>query len=155
MSTAASDPPAARRGRLKRGGLLALASVPFVAAFVADFPLCPSAGLFDIPCPGCGLTRATLTMVHGHFAEALVLHPLVFVLSPIYAGAMIAALVDYVRGPSRAAPRKQGGFTSGRTFMIFAIMLLVLTLGIWLARFFGAFGGPVQVQSYGEWGATR
>ena len=109
----------------------------------------------DIPCPGCGLTRATLAIFHGHFSEALRLHPLVFVLSPIYSGAMIAALVDYVRGPEASPRPNKRGFTSGRAFMIAAILLLVLTLGIWVARFFGAFGGPVEVQSYREWGVTR
>lgn len=152
MADAAPRTPALLRGRLKRLGFLLLAAIPFALAFAASFPLCPSAGLFGVPCPGCGLTRATIAIFHGHFAEAFALHPLVFVLSPIYSGAMLAAAWDYVRGPRMAAPsRVAKSWSSGRAFMVGATVLLVLTLGVWAARFLGAFGGPVPVQSYSEW----
>jgi len=33
-------------------------------------------GIFGIPCPGCGLTRAWLSFFHGDFLKALRWHPL-------------------------------------------------------------------------------
>jgi len=35
--------------------------------------------LFGIPCPGCGSTRATFALLHGHIKEALIFHPLILV----------------------------------------------------------------------------
>lgn len=29
----------------------------------------------DIPCPGCGMTRACIALTHGHFADAWHYHP--------------------------------------------------------------------------------
>jgi ribose/xylose/arabinose/galactoside ABC-type transport system permease subunit len=155
VTGAAPGRPLPLRGQLLRAALLALVAVPFAAAYSADFPLCPSAGLLGIPCPGCGLTRATLAVFQGHFVEALRLHPLVFVLSPIYTGAMLAALLDFVRGPRSARKPPSKSWTSGRAFAISAIVLLVLTLGVWAARFLGAFGGPVPVRSYSAWHSSH
>ncbi len=33
-------------------------------------PLCPSEALWDLECPGCGMTRAFVSMAHGRFVEA-------------------------------------------------------------------------------------
>lgn len=38
--------------------------------------ICPSIILFGIPCPTCGITRATKLMLTGHIHEALQMHPL-------------------------------------------------------------------------------
>ena len=29
----------------------------------------------DVPCPGCGMTRACIALTHGHFADAWRYHP--------------------------------------------------------------------------------
>ena len=44
-----------------------------------------------IPCPSCGMTRATLALVHGDWSTALALHPL----SVVFAAqvAMLALLL--------------------------------------------------------------
>ncbi len=34
----------------------------------------------DIPCPGCGMTRACLSITHGHFANAWCHHPFSFII---------------------------------------------------------------------------
>lgn len=36
--------------------------------------VCPTKLLFHIPCPGCGVTRATILFLHGHIADALALN---------------------------------------------------------------------------------
>lgn len=111
-------------------------------AILLDAPLCPSAALFGIPCPGCGLTRATLALVRGDVLTAFHFHPLVFVLSPLFIGLMASALLDYVRGPVRREPRAGWNtpWLGPALWVLFALLL-----GVWIARFFGAFGGPAPV----------
>ncbi|GMK40290.1 hypothetical protein PCCS19_33460 [Paenibacillus sp. CCS19] len=36
-------------------------------------------------CPGCGITRTTLSLLHGQLAQAFRYNPLVFALAPMYA----------------------------------------------------------------------
>jgi hypothetical protein len=39
-------------------------------------PLCPLHALSGIPCPTCGMTRATTALLHGDLAGALIWNPL-------------------------------------------------------------------------------
>ncbi len=133
-----------------RIALLALLLGGFVLAVHSDFPLCPLASSFGIPCPGCGLTRATLALFHGDVQGALRLHPLVWLLAPLFVGFVGVATFDLVRGPGHR-PRKSRINWGSRRMNIAATALLVLTLAVWLARFAGYFGGPVQVTSMRQW----
>jgi hypothetical protein len=108
-------------------------------------PFCPSALFLGVPCPGCGLTRATVAMLHGDFASALRLHPLSPVLVPLFGGALALVLFDYVRGPER--PRAVPAWWTSRAATAGFSVLLALLLGVWVARFAGYFGGPVPVES--------
>ena len=40
--------------------------------------ICPSKLIYHIPCPGCGLTRATICFHRGDIEEALLYNPNVF-----------------------------------------------------------------------------
>ena len=132
-----------------------------VATFVGIFagivalrlPFCPLASVLGVPCPGCGLTRATLALAHGDLKHALELHPLVLVLAPLFIGAMSSAAIGYVRGPSRARPARP--WLASRTVSALGSALLVATLGIWGARFLGYFGGPVAVETLSDWSRTH
>ena len=118
----------------------------FAFAFVlTDTPFCPLALFAGIPCPGCGLTRATLALLHGDVHTALRFHPLVPVLTPLFGAALLRATYDYVRGPGHTA--RPSAWWTGRTMTWGASILLVLVLGVWLSRFAGWFGGPVPVKS--------
>lgn len=124
----------------------------FALAVHLDFPLCPMAGSLGIPCPGCGLTRATLALLHGDVQAALRFHPLVWLLSPLFIGFTGAALFELVREPSlpgAAAPPRYRW--NSRAVSVVATALLIATLGVWLARFGGAFGGPVPVTTLSQW----
>ncbi|HEX5099987.1 MAG TPA: DUF2752 domain-containing protein [Polyangiaceae bacterium] len=125
-----------------------------VAALVAltDTPLCPTAFFLGVPCPGCGLTRATLALLRGDVHGAMHFHPLVFVLTPLFGVALGTALVEYVRGPHAHASLPPAWWT-GRTGLVLASALLVLVVGVWALRFAGFFGGPVPVESYSTWHA--
>jgi hypothetical protein len=110
-------------------------------------PLCPTALFFGIPCPGCGLTRATLALLRGDVASALHFHPLVFVLAPLFASAIGVSLLDYVRGGGASAPDHVPRRLSVRARYRAAWGLLALALAVWGARFAGYFGGPVPVEN--------
>lgn len=129
---------ARREGRAAR---LALVAVALGAAIALGIPLCPFAIVTRLPCPGCGLTRATLAILHGHLHESLRFHPLALIVSPIIVGAFSYNAFMYVtRGRWVAAEAAQGRWING-----FALVLGAAMVGVWIARFFGAFGGPVPV----------
>jgi len=118
----------------------------FVAAIVGlGLPVCPSATLLGIPCPGCGLTRATLAALRGDFAGALHFHPLVFLLAPLFGALAGSAAWNYVRGPLAAQSPRQRSLWTHRATTITSSLLVALVFAVWVARFFGAFGGPAPV----------
>lgn len=129
------------------GGTLLLL---FVVALALGAPFCPSAGFLGVPCPGCGLTRATLSLLSGDLRGALALHPLVLVVTPA-----VAALLGYAayrllaRGAARRASKRVSSMLTTS-----ACVLVVALIAVWLARFAGSFGGPVPVTTYAEWLGT-
>jgi len=129
---------------------MAFGAGAFALAVQHDFPLCPLAGSVGIPCPGCGLTRATLALLHGDLRGALHLHPLVLLLTPLVVSLVVATAWDLLRRPQQK-PRAAALFGNGRVVSIAAAGLLVLTLSVWLARFAGYLGGPVPVTSMRDW----
>jgi len=141
------------RALIQRSLLVATFVGGFAAIIRFQLPFCPLASVLGVPCPGCGLTRATLALAHGDLKHALELHPLVLVLAPLFIWAMCSAAIGYIRGPRAAqtVPRWLGS----RTVTALASLLLVATLGVWGARFFGYFGGPVPVKTLSEWSRAR
>jgi len=129
-----------------------LASVAglFVLADLVHFPLCPLASSFGVPCPGCGLTRATLALLHGDVRAALHFHPLVFLLAPLFVGFVGSAALELLRDPTKPRPPPRVRWNS-RLLGVAALGVLVLSLGVWLARFAGYLGGPVPVTTLRDW----
>ena len=122
----------------------------FALALWTEFPLCPMASSFGVPCPGCGLTRASLALLHGDVREALHFHPLVWLLAPLFVGFMSSAAFDLVRDTSKPRSRSIVHWNN-RLLTLVATGTLLLTLGVWLARFAGYLGGPVPVTSLRDW----
>jgi hypothetical protein len=139
-----TDPGAKQRALTAAGLIAAAAAVLWLGA-----PICPTALFLGIPCPGCGLTRATLALVSGDIASAFRLHPLVPILAPLFLGAMLTALIDYVRGPT-ARKRPTSSFWSTRAGRLTAVALFVLVFGVWGLRFAGHFGGPVPIETIAD-----
>ncbi|MCF0199504.1 MAG: DUF2752 domain-containing protein [Bacteroidaceae bacterium] len=55
--------------------------------------ICPSKLLYHIPCPGCGVTRATLLALSGDYRSAFILNPnVIFSLSFIFIYPIVAVL---------------------------------------------------------------
>jgi hypothetical protein len=120
---------------------LLLVAAALGGAITLGIPLCPVAILTRHPCPGCGLTRATLAALHGHFHEAAHLHPLVFVVTPVIAVAFTYNALAYVRRGEWFASERVSGKWINRAWITLGVAMLAL----WIVRFFGAFGGPVPV----------
>lgn len=124
-----------------RAARLALVGVLLGAAVALGIPLCPFAIVTRHPCPGCGLTRATLALAHGHLEEALHFHPLSVVVAPVVIAAFSYNAFAYVtRGRWAATEAAQG-----RSITRLGVVLAAAMIMVWIARFFGAFGGPVPV----------
>ena len=107
--------------------LLAARLVP-IASIV---PSCAFKGLWGVPCPTCGSTRAVVHLSHGEIAAALAMNPvvtLVFVLAVIFFFySLIALMFDL---------RKIGFIMTEReknTVRITAVLLLLAQWG-WLIR---------------------
>jgi hypothetical protein len=87
------------RGERLKGLAPALALFALAALVVAGLPWrCPLLALTGIPCPTCGITRATRLALHGDFAAATRMHPLWFVVVPACVGIGVGEMVAFWRG---------------------------------------------------------
>ncbi|MBQ9938019.1 MAG: DUF2752 domain-containing protein [Oscillospiraceae bacterium] len=80
---------------------------------------CPIRFLFGVPCPGCGITRAWMSALHGNIADAFRWHPLFLVAT---------ASVVYISVGRRPL------FGSDRAESVFIVTFSVAMLAIWLIR---------------------
>lgn len=105
----------------------ALGAAVLGALYLLEVPTCPARRILGVPCPGCGLTRATVALVRLDVAAAFALHPAVFALIPVVGWLALHGILgaDRFRSPP-AWVWIAGG---------------VLLIGLWAARLAGAFGG--------------
>ena len=115
---------------------LAIAALVFVSSLPAT---CPMRVLLHVPCPTCGVTRATRLALHGDLSGATHMHPLWMLVVPWTAAVACVQLAHHLRHATFAPlARWPLLLRSGQ-------VLLVLLVVVWIARFFGAFGGPAPV----------
>lgn len=123
-----------RRG-WHRGAPFGAVLIGMGLALGTDVTICPLAGLLGIPCPSCGLTRASLALLRGELRSALSIHPAVL---PVLFYLAVAACV--IRG--------QPGARVLRLIRATGVLVVLALIALWLARFAGAFGGPVSVERW-------
>jgi hypothetical protein len=89
------------------------------------FPSCPFRLFTGLTCPGCGTTRALHQLMHGHFAEAFMLNPLLLLALPFLIYAFLRYSAMAMRGhkpPGNALPAPY----------IYAIFFVIV--GFWVFR---------------------
>ncbi len=103
---------------------------------------CGFARMTHHPCPGCGQTRSVLALVHGDLAGVFHFNPFGPPMAVLLAGLAVQAIHSmFTRGDLQNVGEGRMGRLLKRGIMIVAALEVVL----WIARFFGAFGGPVEV----------
>jgi hypothetical protein len=134
--------PAEHHLYIARAAALALPGLLVLGLMVHSPPRCPLAQRFHVPCPGCGLTRATRLLLADDLSASFHLQPL---LVPL-----LLATVALGTGVIVATLRSghPGGLVHGRVgraTLGFALLVTVATVVLWALRFAGLFGGPVAV----------
>lgn len=136
-----SPPHKSRWNRLpwqRIGAPLALAGVA-VALWAGVPSPCPVAFFLGVPCPSCGMTRAARAAIALDFAGATHAHPLWFIVLPALGAFVAIELGSYVvRGRGVGLDRTKAAR------VVFGAIIALLVV-VWIARFFGAFGGPVPL----------
>lgn len=59
---------------------------------------CPSYSLFNLPCPGCGLTRSLIALVRGEWTEAILQNPLVLLILPCFVFLWVKIVIGVLTG---------------------------------------------------------
>ena len=90
---------------------------------------CPIKAALGIPCPGCGLTNATVLLLHGKWRESLATHAF----APIFlVGLLLITVVSLLPGRWRAKAVDAVALMEKRTG--FAAIVLLALMGYWGMR---------------------
>lgn len=113
----------------------------FALLYAGALP-CFFARMTHHPCPGCGSTRAVLALLHGDLHGVFANNPFGPAVAVLLGLLGLDSFLSIVRwGDLRAAATGRMGTIIKRLLILFA----VLEAALWIARFFGMFGGPVSV----------
>ncbi|CAN5762908.1 hypothetical protein BH09MYX1_BH09MYX1_14820 [soil metagenome] len=103
---------------------------------------CTFARVFHTPCPGCGLTRASRFLLQGDIVQSLHMHPM---LVPIVLSNIVFALATVVSAWNSGSPFYFYRERFGKVALWVVGCVYGAAILLWIARFFGALGGPVPV----------
>jgi hypothetical protein len=121
---------------------LTIALLPFVVLGLLTYfqvPYCPARGLFGVPCPGCGLTRASFAMFQGDIHEMAHFNPLAPILFPLFVYGMVrVALVT-----SGVLPKSIKEPLNRVPSWVWTLVVIVV-LGVYVLRLFGFLGGTAD-----------
>ena len=92
------------RGRVVAGGALGVSALLTPAVVLEGPVLCPIRRFLGLECPGCGLTRAIVSLSHGELGAALGYHPFSVFVYAVLALTLLWALVPAQRRPAFGAP---------------------------------------------------
>jgi hypothetical protein len=108
-------------------GLLVLATVLLSRATQQDVVVCMFRNATGVPCPTCGLTRATESMIHGRVITAIMLNPLAVAVGTI------SILVVMGRMLLGIQPRIDFTPTSRKVAWLVGVLLVLINWGyvIW------------------------
>lgn len=137
-----ASPAAARSFSWKRL-FWGIAPLSILFVFIAfDLPICPFRIGLGVPCPGCGLTRATLAGVTGDLHGMLHFHPLAPIVTPLVVFTVSRGILAY----AGVIPRTWDPLEKVPTWVWTAFALVLL--GTWGLRAGGLLGGlpdPIDI----------
>lgn len=136
------EPLAALSTRALRAAGVAAVWVAAALPVALGWQGCAIATLLHRPCPGCGMTRALRLLVSGDVAASLRMHPLA--VPVLLAGGLFMASTVWstlVLGSPIHIHRTR----FGRSTIVALVIVYAAALALWVARWFGFFGGPVPV----------
>lgn len=120
----------------------ALASATLFVGIWLRIPLfeCPFPKLFGIPCPGCGMTRASFFLLRGEFKHAFEFHAF----API---ALFAVVAFWIAAILPSPSRKKFGQFITRIEMRYGISNFICCgiLVYWLMRLFSGVSIPLLI----------
>jgi hypothetical protein len=122
--------------------VVAVLGVAIACLLAFDVTLCPLAGIFGVPCPSCGLTRATWLLFTLRPKAAFMMHPGIVVVWP-YLLYVLGYWLFYAQRSIRVVKAEKNVLIT-----FFSSLVLVVLLGIWLVRFTGYLGGTVAVKKW-------
>lgn len=111
------------------------------ALTLQPYSVCPFAVATGLPCPGCGLTRSFVALAQGQLSVAWHVHPL----GPVLASVATSWLLLRVLRRHWRTKLTTYDWSNAPSYVWWAA--LVLVVAVWVARFYGALGGPVDVHS--------
>jgi hypothetical protein len=101
--------------------ILAVAFRPVWLAAAGFLPPCPWHALTGWACPGCGTTRAVVSLLHGRVGDALAFNPLSALAAiAFFGGGILAPIWLACGGPAvrlSGRPRPLVAFTAGAGFL--------------------------------------
>jgi hypothetical protein len=133
-------PPLPRR--LTRAAAFAGAMLGFAWLLGSAHVPCGFATALHLPCPGCGSTRAMLSLAAGDLHGLVRYNPLApftTLLVTVLAGQALASVL--ATGTFRRVGDGALGLVVARGVIVVSIVQVV----VWIARFGGFLGGPVPV----------
>jgi hypothetical protein len=105
------------------------AHLALTAAGLPGWP-CPFRMAFGLPCPGCGLTRATLALLRGDWSHALAIHAFAPLAVVAFGGIVLGALL-----PTTPRARLTAALVRFDSRFRVGWLLLGSLLIYWLTRF--------------------
>lgn len=101
-------------------------SLPSMSAPLPE--LCLTRRMLKLPCPGCGMTRAFISIGHGHWTDAWNFNPVSFIAYLVVVAQIPWRIMQLVR-VRRGVPDKEPVFLNA-----FLVVFVVLLLSQWLIR---------------------
>jgi hypothetical protein len=119
----------ARRAAPIAGGVALAAAGGLVAthnpaAAGSWFPVCPFHQATGLWCPGCGLTRGTYQLLHGHIGAALSYN----IFTPVAVAAIVAAWLGWLRMSWGAPPIRLP--QRAQRWLAVAMPVVIITYGV-------------------------
>lgn len=128
--------------RVRRAAIFVgvLGAVSYLLA-AAQVP-CGFARMFHLPCPGCGSTRAMLALASGDLHGLVRYNPLAPFMTLLIVALALQALASVL---ATGTFRRVGDGAVGTLVSRGVMVVGVLEVIVWVARFSGFLGGPVPV----------